>query len=47
MVVFFVGITVLVRRYGLVGRTAGAGLLGLYVLYAIGLVILPALGQIS
>ena len=46
MAVFFIGIIVLVRRHGRVGRATGAGLLGLYVLYTIGLVALPALGQV-
>ena len=43
MAVFFVTIIVLVLRNGRVARVAGVGLLALYLLYAVGLVTLPAL----
>ena len=43
MAVFFVSIIVLVLRNGRIARPAGGGLLALYLLYAVGLVALPAL----
>ena len=42
--IFIVGIIVLIRRNGVVGPRAGAGLLTLYVLYVLGLAVLPWLG---
>ena len=47
MAVFFGSLIVLVRRNGHVRRKAGIGLLVLYLLYSIGLVVLPALGLAS
>lgn len=44
MAIFFGALIFLVRRNGHVGRRAGLGLLMLYLVYSVGLVVLPALG---
>ena len=42
--IFFAGLILLIRRHGVVGHSAGSGLLALYGLYLAGLIILPMLG---
>ena len=47
MGVFFVAIIVLVRRNGVVGPKAGVAFLALYLLYVVGLAILPMVGIVA